>query len=69
MADVRFCPYCERWLDEGPLRRLMTSWRRPRAEVSTRRIAGVSERVILTAGLVVFGLVAATCIVAAVLVV
>jgi len=69
MVDATFCPYCERWLDEGPLRRLVTSWRRPRAEVAARRIAGVSERVILTAGLVVFGLVAAMCIVAAVLVV
>jgi hypothetical protein len=69
MVDARFCPYCERWLDEGPLRRLMTSWRRPRTGVATRTIVGVSERALLTAGLVVFGLVAATCIVAAVLVV
>jgi hypothetical protein len=37
--------------------------------VAARTIVGVSERALLTAGLVVFGLVAATCIVAAVLVV
>jgi hypothetical protein len=62
LAEARFCPYCERWLDEGGFPRLLT--RRRGGE--TRRFAGVSERLLLVVGLAVFSLVAAASIVVAV---
>jgi hypothetical protein len=62
LADARFCPYCERWLDEGGLQRLWGR-RKPVATAEARRIAGISERLLLTVGLVLFAAVAATCIV------
>lgn len=68
MADATFCPYCERWLDEGPLRRILSHRRRPAAAVTDRGRTRVVERTLLVAGLVVFGLVAAACIVAAILI-
>jgi hypothetical protein len=63
LADAQFCPYCERWLDEGGLPRLLT--RRRGAPRADRRIAGVPERVLLVVGLTVFTLLAAASIVAA----
>lgn len=63
LAEARFCPYCERWLDEGGLPRLLSS---RRGEDGVRRLAGVSERLLLAVGLTLFTLVAAASIVAAV---
>ncbi|MGD9695799.1 MAG: hypothetical protein AB7V42_09085 [Thermoleophilia bacterium] len=63
LAEARFCPYCERWLDEGGLPRLLI---RRRDRAPARRIAGLSERVLLVLGLTFFTLVAAASIVAAV---
>jgi hypothetical protein len=65
LAEARFCPYCERWLDEGGLPRLLTK-RRGSDERGGRRLAGVSERLLLVVGLTLFTLVAAASIVAAV---
>jgi hypothetical protein len=65
LAEARFCPYCERWLDEGGLPRLLTK-RRGSDEQGVRRLAGVSERLLLVVGLTLFTLVAAASIVAAV---
>ena len=65
LAEARFCPYCERWLDEGGLPRLLTK-RRGWDEPGGRRLAGVSERLLLVVGLTLFTLVAAASIVAAV---
>jgi hypothetical protein len=63
LAEARFCPYCERWLDEGTLPRLLA--RRRTGTSEGRRIAGVSERLLLGLGLVVLTLVATGSIVAA----
>ena len=63
LAEARFCPYCERWLDEGGLHRLLS---KRRGEDGVRRIAGVSERLLLTVGLALFTLVAVASIVVAV---
>jgi hypothetical protein len=63
LAEARFCPYCERWLDEGTLPRLLA--RRRMGTSEGRRIAGVSERLLLGLGLVVLTLVATGSIVAA----
>ncbi|WP_217913541.1 zinc ribbon domain-containing protein [Miltoncostaea marina] len=65
LAEARFCPYCERWLDEGGLPRLLSK-ARVATDVRQRRFAGVPERVLLMVGLVLFTLVAAASIVAAV---
>jgi hypothetical protein len=65
LADARFCPYCERWLDEGGITRILRR-RSPTAAADGRRIAGISERVLLIVGLTLFTLVAAASIVAAV---
>ena len=66
LADARFCPYCERWLDETGLQRF---WARRRAGARTdaRRVAGISERLLLSVGLVLFAAVAATSILLSVL--
>jgi hypothetical protein len=64
LAEARFCPYCERWLDEGGLPRLLAK-RRSGSVAEGRRIAGVPERVLLVVGLTVFTLLAAASIVAA----
>ena len=63
LAEARFCPYCERWLDEGGLPRILA---KRRDEDGIRRFVGVSERVLLVVGLTLFTLVAAAGIVAAV---
>lgn len=65
LAEARFCPYCERWLDEGGLPRLLSRRRRV-IEGGAGRIAGVSERLLLVIGLTLFTLVAAASIIAAV---
>ena len=65
LAEARFCPYCERWLDEGGLPRLLAK-RRGSDSREGRRLAGVSERLLLVVGLTLFTLVAAASIVAAV---
>jgi hypothetical protein len=64
LAEARYCPYCERWLDEGGISRVLR--RRGGGESEGRRVAGVSERVLLIVGLTLFTLVAAASIVAAV---
>ena len=66
LAEARFCPYCERWLDEGGLPRLLSKRRTTAAEGTPRRIAGMSERLVLVVGLTLFTLVAAASIIAAV---
>jgi hypothetical protein len=63
LADAQFCPYCERWLDESAVARVLG--RRRAAVGASRRIAGVSERILLGIGAVVFTLAAITSIVVA----
>jgi hypothetical protein len=60
--EVEFCPYCERWQDESTLPRLLAGRGARRAG---RRIAGMSERVLLVVGVTLFALVAAASIAAA----
>ncbi len=63
LADAEFCPYCERWLDEGGLRRILR-WRP--GGTGDRRVIGLSEPLLLSVGLVLFALIAAASIVAAI---
>ena len=55
---MEFCPYCERWQDESAIPRLL-------AGRGGRKIAGVSERVLLVVGATLFALIAAASIAAA----
>jgi hypothetical protein len=66
LADARFCPYCERWLDESGLQRLWARRRASSSQDGVRRVAGISERLLLSVGLVLFAAVAATSIVLAI---
>lgn len=66
LAEARFCPYCERWLDEGGLSRLLARRRGAAEGRGARRIAGVSERLLLVVGLTLFTVVAAASVVAAI---
>ncbi len=63
LADARFCPYCERWLDESGLQRFWARRRAAARQGQTHRIAGVSERLLLSIGLVLFAAVATASIV------
>lgn len=65
MADAEFCPYCERWLDEGGLRRIFGGRGSRRARQSGR-LTAASERVMLVVGLALFAFVATLSILAAV---
>ena len=63
LAEARFCPDGERWLDEGSIPRLLAT---RRSKDGVRRVGGISERLLLAVGLTLFTLVAAASIVAAV---
>ena len=60
LAEAEFCPYCERWLNEGALPRLF------RRRSPGGRLRGASERIMLVAGLALFAIVATVSILAAV---
>lgn len=62
LAEASFCPFCERWLDESRLGRLL---HRHGARSRGDRVAGSSERLLLALGLGVFALVAAASIILA----
>lgn len=64
LEEAGFCPFCERWQDEGRIGRLLNRAGQP--ATATGRVAGSSERVLLLIGLGVFALVATVSIVAAI---
>jgi hypothetical protein len=63
LADARFCPYCERWLDESGLQRFWARRRAAARPAQARRVAGVAARLLLSVGLVLFAAVATASIV------
>lgn len=63
LGEIDFCPYCERWQDDSAVPRLLSS----RSRGGSRRVAGLSERMLLVVGLVVFTIVAAASVVAVIL--
>ena len=69
MVDARYCPYCERWLNESVLRRAWEA-RHGLVRVATcaPRRARLSQRALLAAGVAAFGIIAVACIVAAAIV-
>jgi hypothetical protein len=63
LADARFCPYCERWLDESGLQRFWARRRASGGQARAHTVAGVSERLLLSIGLVLFAAVATASII------
>lgn len=63
LAEAEFCPYCERWLDESAVARILG--RRRTASDASPRIAGIPERLLLGVGAVVFTLAAIASVIAA----
>lgn len=63
LDEAEFCPYCERWLDEGGLPRMFRGRGKGGGK---RRLAGASDRIMLVAGLALFAVVATVSILAAV---
>lgn len=61
LAEAEFCPYCERWLNEGALPRMFR-----RRSSRDGRMNAASERIMLVAGLALFAIVATVSILAAV---
>lgn len=58
LADASFCPFCERWLDESRIGRLLHR-HGTHTRAQGRVAAGPTERVLLVVGIGVFALVAA----------
>jgi hypothetical protein len=63
LADAEYCPFCERWLDESAVSRVLG--RRRTAVPAPRRVAGVPERALLMVGAAVFAVAAVASVVAA----
>ena len=59
LAEASFCPFCERWLDESRIGRLLHRHGAPAARPDGRVTASPTERVLLAVGIGVFTLVAA----------
>lgn len=61
LADADFCPFCERWLDESRIGRLLH--RHATAPDGAGHAGPARERVLLLIGFGLFGLIAAASIV------
>ena len=65
LDDAEFCPYCERFLDEGTVARLLGRRRQVTPTGTARRLVGVPERLLLLVGAGVFTLAAIASVIAA----
>ena len=66
LADSEYCPFCERWLAEGTMRRLLGGRRARRASSEGTRILGIPEHVLLTVGVILLAAAAVASVVVAV---
>jgi hypothetical protein len=66
LADSEYCPFCERYLTEGTVTRLLGSRRSRRARLDGHGVTGVSERTVLMVGAALFALVAVVSVVVAI---
>jgi len=65
LHDAEYCPYCERYLDEGAVARILGRRRGPLVVNGRRRVVGVPERLLLFVGAAVFALAAVASVIAA----
>ncbi len=66
LADSEYCPFCERYLSEGALARLLGGRRTRYRAPGERRILGVREHTLLAIGVVVLAAIAVASLVVAV---
>lgn len=66
LADSEYCPFCERWLAEGTMTRLLGNRRSRRVSTSERRLIGISEQTLLVVAGLLFALLAIASVVVAV---
>lgn len=65
LADSEYCPFCERYLTEGTVTRILGSRRAGTSRVGRGHSVHLSERTLLIAGTAVFTLVAIVSVVVA----
>lgn len=65
LADSEYCPFCERYLSEGTMTRLLSSRRTRPLGPGERRILGVTEHTMLAIGIVLLAAVAVASLVVA----
>lgn len=66
LADSEYCPFCERWLAEGTMTRLLGNRRSRRVSTGERRLIGISEQTLLVVAGLLFALLAIASVVVAV---
>lgn len=66
LADSEYCPFCERWLTEGTVTRILGNRRTRRTSLAQRGRAGIPEHTLLMIGAVLFALIAIVSVVVAI---
>ena len=66
LADSEYCPFCERWLAEGTMTRLLGTRRARRAPGAERRLIGISEHTLLVVAGMLFALLAVASVLVAI---
>jgi hypothetical protein len=66
LADSEYCPFCERYLSEGAMARLLGGRGARRLAPGERRILGIPEHTLLAVGVVVLAAIAVASLVVAV---
>ena len=66
LADSEYCPFCERWLAEGTMTRLLGNRRPRRASTGERRLIGISEHTLLVVAGLLFALLAVASVLVAI---
>jgi hypothetical protein len=66
LADSEYCPFCERWLTEGTVTRILGNRRTRHAQPGERRLAGIPEHTVLMIGAALFALIAIISVVVAI---
>jgi hypothetical protein len=65
LAGSAYCPFCERWLTEGTVTRILCDRRTRRAHLGERQLAGIPEDTVLVIGAVLLALIAIISVVVA----
>lgn len=66
LADSEYCPFCERWLAEGTMTRLLGTRRSRRTSTGERRLIGISEHTLLVVAGLLFALLAVASVLVAI---
>jgi hypothetical protein len=66
LADSEYCPFCERWLTEGAVTRILGNRRTRSRHIGERQLIGIPEHIVLMIGAVLFALIAIISVVVAI---